>query len=338
MADNENTFAQLKLELGMEIETDAVKVLKAGLSEIKKIEDDIRIIQENKVEGMDKELDALEQRKKQLEEIYHIDEKIEALQEKDVSKKDFVKGLFGIPQEKAELSSYNVGSIMKEGITSAFDKATSKFKEGLKSVLDLEWNSLKDVLDDSLDKLDELVNTSFLTSSKTRANAFAYGMSASQSYGFEIAKQFLGISSEEDLMYMNSFQSRKFQEIMTKYSEKYSKLYDEGFFEKQLEFQIARQEFQEDVELEVAQLFIDHKEEIIGAMEAIMKILDFIGNFMNGISNHQSVSDIINNVNNSAKNVNVDTTFNIQGEVTNETINKIGLLNTDLYKNMINQI
>ena len=59
---------------------------------------------------------------------------------------------------------------------------------------------------------------------------------------------------------------------------------------------------------------------------------------MNGISNHQSVSDIINNVNNSAKNVNVDTTFNIQGEVTNETINKIGLLNTDLYKNMINQI
>lgn len=135
---------------------------------------------------------------------------------------------------------------------------------------------IADIFKEAWQELDKIVKSGLLTDPTTRQNAFEYGMSASESYGFEQAKSMLGIHDEEDLWYMNDFQREKFQEIMTKYAEKYQRLYDSGFFEKYLEFQIEMQEFQQDLKLELVQFFMDNKETIKTFMRLGIKTMEFI--------------------------------------------------------------
>lgn len=149
------------------------------------------------------------------------------------------------------------------------------------------WTSfvglLKDTFTGAWKELDTMLQSSLLTNQTTRENAFNYGMSASESYGFEKAKSMLGISSEEDLWYMNDQQKSKFQEIMTRYAEKYTELADKGFFEKQLDFQIEMQELKLDMQMEVIEFFMDHKDTIVKGFEIIMWGMETIVNLLDGV-------------------------------------------------------
>lgn len=136
-----------------------------------------------------------------------------------------------------------------------------------------QWfiSSLKQTFKDAWSELNSMMQSSFLTNSTTRQNAFTYGLNAAQSYGFEQAKSMLGIQSEEDMWYMNNQQREQFQRIMTKYAERYERLADSGFFEKMLDYQIEMQEFQQDVKLEIVEFFMNNKELIKTFMKVSME-------------------------------------------------------------------
>lgn len=202
--------------------------------------------------------------------------------------------------------------------------------------------SLANVFKEAWKEMGDMVDQSFLTNSTTRSNAFTYGFSAAESYGFEQAKAMLGINSEEDLWYMNDYQKSKFQEIMTKYAERYQKLYDSGFFEQYLDFQIEMQEFQQDMKMEIIEFFMDNKDTIktfmelgIDAMEfvieslgTIVKLLDTDGTSdQERLDNIESIISSYQNDNRVTNNVNVNTNANFSGTTDSQK---------DYYMNMMN--
>lgn len=189
----------------------------------------------------------------------------------------------------------------------------------LKGVLTDALDGLKGVLVDAWDELKNILSFSRLSNQQTRDLMFTYGFDSSQAYGFDKATDIMGIQSEEDLMYMTSEQSERFRELMSDYTEKYSKLYDTGFFNTLEEFQYEMAEFKDEMTMEVVQFFMDNKDTIKQGMLAIMKLADFtieslgwLVNFFGGRSTisasarAQNTTQIIDN----ARSVNINNTFN----------------------------
>lgn len=235
-------------------------------------------------------------------------------------------------EAKKELSSFTDG--FKDYFGKQIDKAFKKSAEdmgfnlaqninkgvtkGLSKVKDWFVNEFKD----AWSEIGNLANASLMTNATTRENVFNYGMSAAQSYGFEQAKSMLGIQNDDELMYMNEFQRNKFTEIMEKYTNRYNELYDSGFFEDYLDYQIEMQEFQQDLRLEFVQWFIDNKDTIKTVLNTIMTVSEFIITALGGLlslfgagSSSSSYSDsYVNNTSNvTNNNVKVDYTFNGNG-------------------------
>lgn len=173
-------------------------------------------------------------------------------------------------KEGGEIFSDRFKDIMKVQVLNKMEDLAKSFLQGIANVFKDAWGELKNIM-----------QSSFMTNSTTRENMFNYGFSAAESYGFEQAKSMLGISSEEDLWYMNDMQRQKFQEVMTKYAEKYNKLSDSGFFDTMLEYQIEMEEFKKDVQLELVQFFVDNKDTI----KTFMKLsMDFLKVIMQGVT------------------------------------------------------
>lgn len=146
-------------------------------------------------------------------------------------------------------------------------------------------SSLGNLFKDALNELGNMVNASFLTNDTYRNNAFSYGMTAAESYGFEQAKSMLGIN-DENIWYMNDYQREKFRDVMTKYAERYQKLYDSGFFEKYLDYQIDMQEFKLDMEMEVIEFFMNNKDTIMEFMDVLMDGMEFIVDAVDWLVDH----------------------------------------------------
>lgn len=181
-------------------------------------------------------------------------------------------------------------------------------------------------------ELNKMLQSSLLTNRNTRENAFLYGFSPAESYGFDKAKNMLGIQSEEDLWYMNDLQKSKFQDIMAKYADKYNQLYDSGFFDKYLEFQIEMEEFKLDMQMEIIEFFMQNKDTIRQFMEISMKAMEFIvqalGWLVDRFSQNNETSertrtanmnDIINGYTTNNKINNVSQTINNQTTISGST-------------------
>lgn len=202
----------------------------------------------------------------------------------------------------------------------------NKLATSLGKVLTDSWELLKKTLKDSWEELGNMLDYSLLSNQRTRELAFTYGFSGSQAYGYDKAMALMGFGSEEDYMYATGEQKKQFAELFTKYTNKYSELYDSGFFEEYRNFQVEMADFKQEVQMKFIKFFMDHKDTIMGAMEAILKltegvlsILDFLVRvFGGGRSSSQRISetnDIINsyggNTNTSNNtNIKIDNTFN----------------------------
>lgn len=145
--------------------------------------------------------------------------------------------------------------------------------------------SLTGLFKNALNELDNMVKSSFLTNDVYRTNAFSYGMTAAESYGFEQAKSMLGVN-EENIWYMNDYQREKFRDVMTKYAERYQKLYDSGFFEKYLDFQIEMQEFKLDLQMSIIEFFMNNKDTIMEFMDILMDGMEFIVDAVDWLVDH----------------------------------------------------
>lgn len=237
-------------------------------------------------------------------------------------------------KEKEEIKSFSnefkkgFNDIFKSAGDTSFGESFGKFfGKNLKSTLSDAWSGLKNILSSSWKELGNIINYSLLSNARTRELAFGYGLSGSEAYGYDKAMSLMGFESEEDLMYANAEQIKEFKDLFSKYSDKYSKLYDEGFFEEYRKFQIEMEDFKEEVQLEIIRFFMENKDTIINGMKGILEIskvlLDILGVIVNILgdpkrsssSRISETNDIINsyggNISNSSNtNVSIDNTFN----------------------------
>lgn len=186
-------------------------------------------------------------------------------------------------QAKYGLDEQGTESFWQHGTEVFVGNMKTKIVDKLASIGQSILTGLKNIFTDAWAEMKSMMSAGLLTNAATRENVFGYGMSASESYGFEQAKSMLGISSEEDLWYMNEQQSQKFQEIMSRYAQKYEELSDRGFFDKLLDFQIESQEFQLDMKMEVIEFFMDNKDTIMRSFEIMMWGMETIVNLLDGI-------------------------------------------------------
>lgn len=164
---------------------------------------------------------------------------------------------------------------LAEGLDNFIGNLKMQVLRQLSNIANSFISGIANVFKEAWEELGNMVNQSFLTNDTYRENAFSYGMSASESYGFEQAKSMLGVN-DETMIYMDDYQWGKFRDIMTKYTERYEKLYDSGFFEDYLDFQIEMQEFKQDMEMEIIEFFMDNKDTIKDFMELTMDAMEFI--------------------------------------------------------------
>lgn len=198
--------------------------------------------------------------------------------------------------------------------------------KGINSSLDNSWKLLKSTLSDSWKEFGNIVNYSLLSNSRTRELAFGFGFSGSQAYGYEKARSLMGFDSLEDLMYANDSQRSQFRELFSKYTNKYSELYDSGFFEKYREYQIEMEDFKQEVQMNFIKMFVDNKDTIIKGMQTIVDVSNTLLSILNWLigffgtsktsssSKISATNDIINsyssNTSNKNTNVTIDNTFN----------------------------
>lgn len=177
-----------------------------------------------------------------------------------------------------------------------------------------------DLLRDTIDEIKEINKYQYLSNADVRNQAFTYGFNAAQNYAFSKASDLLGVSSEEDLMYLNPNQRAKFQEKFIEYSDRYTKLYDSGFFNTLQDFTWEWEEFKEDLQYELINFFMTNKDLLkslmVTGMNLLQEILTIVGAINDSIgvaygSRASTVSDIINNsVSNANTTVKIDNTFN----------------------------
>lgn len=188
-----------------------------------------------------------------------------------------------------------------------------------------DWflSKLESIFSEAWQEMSEMLKYSKLTDSTIRDQALTYGFNAAQNYAFSKTKDLLGISNDEDLYYMDQAQRQKFYEKFNEYSSKYDRLYDQGFFKTLEEFNWERQEFEEDIKYSIIEFFMNNKDTIKSALQAMINMGEwFIKAFgwlveglnTGGRSESQraaATSQIINKYSaNTSKNVSIDNTFN----------------------------
>lgn len=226
--------------------------------------------------------------------------------------------------------SENSGLFSQKGMDVFIGNLKTQVINKLSNIAKSLLSGIANVFKEAWQELGDMVNQSFLTNSTYRNNAFTYGMSASESYGFEQAKSMMGLS-EDDLYYMNDYQQEKFREIMTKYAERYEELYDSGFFEDYLDYQIEMQEFKQDMEMEIIEFFMDNKDTIKQFMELVMSAMEFLVDTVGAIldfftgdqtSDKEKLNEIggildtyvsNNNVSNTTNNLHMDGNYTFNG-------------------------
>ena len=195
-------------------------------------------------------------------------------------------------------------------------------------------------LQDAWEELGNMVDYSLLSNEHTRDLTFSYGFSAAQAYGFDKAKELMGIRNDEDLYYMNQQQTEKFQEMMMKYAEKYTEMYDSGMWEKYLDFQYEWAEFKQGFLMDFIGLIMDNKDLIINTMEGILWFTEGAMNALNWLvsrfgGNKSTVpnettldamaADILNYDNRSnSTTINMDNTYNHISQADQSWLSSVG--------------
>lgn len=211
------------------------------------------------------------------------------------------------------------GAIGK-AIINSFEKITESIKDFFKDA----FNDAKNIISEmaSYD-----LSNSLVINPIAREQALKYGLNSAQNYAFSQVQQEMGISSEEDLIWMNENQRERFAERIGYYTDKYNELANKGFFETWQNFQISWQEFKTEFAMDIAEFFVENKDEIMTVMKSLMKFMESMLKIVSDIANFfgtntrsdterlNATSDIINNyrtntANNKNTNIKIDNTFN----------------------------
>ena len=326
MADNKSTKS---IVLPFEAKIDGLaglEKLNTILDGIEQTEEEIDKLRKSGLQWAKEDADVMEAKLNALKEQYQIEESISKLKEK-------TEGHQFDSLEHGEQSDYASPAMQRLQATSL------AIAQGIKNTLVtgiqklIGHDSLEEVLSSAWDNLQSIVSGSYLTSSTTRSNVLGYGLSLGQSYGLNKALSATGIDSVEDLLWASPTQSRLFSESFERYTERYNKLYDQGFFDKQLEYNMKLQEFKDDIELKFMEFFISNQGTIEEVMNSIFKITDVVIKVLDYLVGDKTAADIVNGY--GAKNVSVDVSYNISGNVAKNDILSAGQQTADYLEKAI---
>lgn len=161
----------------------------------------------------------------------------------------------------------------------------------LDTVLKSALQSLKGLFVDAWDELSTILDYSRLSNQNTRELAFTYGFTSAEAYGFSQAQSMLGIQSEEDMWFMTEQEWNQFSRLQEKYTTQYQELYDSGFFDTLLDYQIEMEEFKQDLKLSVVQFFMDNKDTIMTILKGLMEAAEIIVQVLGWIFNTLDTSE-----------------------------------------------
>lgn len=152
--------------------------------------------------------------------------------------------------------------------------------------------SLKENLNDLVTNIGSILNAksgagTYMSGSTLFSNAMArqqqmrYGLSNAQNYALSQSMSLLGMSGEEDLMYMNSKQRQAFTRFMDRYSSWYEKMESSGVFERVQEMQLDIEMMKQEITMDFMEWFAENKDTILGAIKvtanAVLTIAKVVG-------------------------------------------------------------
>lgn len=208
-----------------------------------------------------------------------------------------------------------------------------KLSNMLKSIGDALTDFLKDTFEAAKERVLDMASydleNSLFTNSSAREQALKYGIAdPAQNYALSQVMSELGMSSEEDLMFMNPAQQEKFAERMGYWSSKYTELANKDFFRTVQEFQLEWSEFKYGMELGMIEFFMQNKDTIKQVMEAgiqfmegtlklLGSILDFLQISRSDSQRNAASMEIVRNYIGGTKmtNVNINNTLNPSSQV-----------------------
>ena len=274
-----------------------------------------------------REVDALKQK---LDTIY-VDTIKSAMTEfaEGTSKEDIetLKELKGMLDELAESTK------PPENVSVVRKLIKDKLGDMLESIGDTLIDFFKDTFNAAKERILDMASydlqNSLFTNSFAREQALKYGiMDPAQNYALSQAMGELGMSSEEDLMFMNPAQQEKFAERMGYWSGKYTELANKDFFRTVQEFQLEWSEFKYDMELGMIEFFMQNKDTIKRVMEVGMQFMEGVLTLLSSILDFFQISrsdsqrtaasmEIVRNYTSrtSTTNVNINNTLNPSSQV-----------------------
>lgn len=251
-------------------------------------------IYQSKLTNASEELRALE------------DEQTELLRLKDFAssknlpfdKEDRLKDVTNqISKKEGFITTLKVAS----GVITTLTKGFGKFNSTLYALTGISVK-VSDVFKNILGDMSNFIKTastsdfgtSLITSSSSRSQQLRYGLTGAQNFALSQTMSMLGISGEEDLMYMNTGQRSLFTSYMEKYINWYNEVSSSGVLQDiqlmQLDFKMFRQELAMDLLNWISQ----NKDTIMDAVKAtisaakwiaeiLLNIIKFFGNIGTGL-------------------------------------------------------
>lgn len=207
---------------------------------------------------------------KDLEEFKDIVDKIEKGQEADLER---LKEIVKTGGKEGTATSATSATVAGESATggSWWDVALSL----LAKIADKALKKLKDIAVDSVDELHNVIDYSRLSNQDVREQAFEFGFSPSENYAYSKAMDVMGLSSFDDLYFLTEKQWKRFNDNFEKFEERYSNLYDEGFFESVEDYNYRLAEWEEEMKYEFLEFFVDNKELIMGGLDILTELLGY---------------------------------------------------------------
>lgn len=123
-------------------------------------------------------------------------------------------------------------------------------------------------------KVQDLVDYSRLSNQAVREQAFEFGFSPAENYAYTQTMDVMGLSSFEDLYFLTEKQWTRFNNNFEKFQERYTKLYDEGFFDAVEDFNYQMAEWEEDLKYTFLQFVVDNKEDVMDLLDLVENILE----------------------------------------------------------------
>lgn len=166
--------------------------------------------------------------------------------------------------------------------------------------------------------------SSLITNAAARNVQMQYGLSAGAAYGFDRARQMLGIQSDEDLLYMNESQRALFSSYMQRSQEFYNEMESSGVLQDIQEMQLEFALFKEELSREFLTFLANNKDEIMSILRGVLDVTKWILNGITSIvtlgSNSTSLSDAVstNSYRTTNKTVNVTMTNNATGVISDQ--------------------